>query len=33
MAISKESALNIYGVKIKEDNSVDIAETEKTRGE
>jgi len=31
--ISKESALNIYGVKIKDDNSIDIDETKKIRGE
>ena len=31
--ISKESALNIYGVKINENNRVDIAETLKIRGE
>ncbi len=31
--ISKESALNIYGVKIKDDNKIDVEETLKIRGE
>ena len=31
--ISKESALNIYGVKIKDDNKIDVEATLKIRGE